>query len=71
MKMSHRWDSPPCLNTKSQVKTQTSQYFEYINVCVVSHQRMTFNTSLNLYYDIKELAVEVIKDGVGTYSTIL
>jgi hypothetical protein len=71
MKMSHRWDSPPCLHTKSETTNLNSSSFEYTNICLVSHQKITFKTSLNFYYDVKENPVEVIKDGVGTYAVTI
>lgn len=46
MKMSHRWDSPPCLTTQSETVNLSKDNFEYINVCVVSHHRITFNMSI-------------------------
>jgi len=44
--------------------------FEYINVCLVSHQKITFNLTLALYSDVKE-QVKVVNEGVGTFSVII
>jgi len=51
-KLSHRWDSPPCLNSKSEGSEISSRSLFYINVCLVSHQKVTFKLDLDLYKTI-------------------
>ena len=45
-KLSHRWDSPPCLNTQKESSRLEHDVFIYENVCVVSHQRIMFEVKL-------------------------
>lgn len=71
MKMSHRWDSPPCLSTKQEFSSLTNQTFEYVNICVVSHQKIRFETKFDFFSNVVDGEVRVIKDGVGTFSTII
>lgn len=49
IKTSHRWDSPPCLNTKKESAFLNESLLEYENICVVSQQRLTFSLRINLY----------------------
>jgi hypothetical protein len=71
MKMSHRWDSPPCLNTKHEQSKLSNDSFQYINTCVVSHSKITFAFLIDLYDEAKAQEVIVHKDGVGIYSAII
>lgn len=38
---------------------------------MVSHQKITFNLTLNFYDEVNDELVDVKKDGVGTYSIII
>lgn len=71
MKMSHRWDSPPCLNTKEERSNLANNSFEYINLCLVSQSLITFTFSVEFYENVKKNDIIVTKDGVGTYSSII
>lgn len=71
MKMSHRWDSPPCLNTKKELSQLNNNTFEFTNICVVSHSKITFNLIVEFYEQVKDQEVVVSRDGVGIYSTII
>jgi len=51
-KLSHRWDSPPCLYTQSQQSKLEQDAFFYNNVCLVSHQKVNFKVNLNLYKSV-------------------
>jgi hypothetical protein len=48
MKLSHRWDSPPCLNTQNYSSSLDSNILSYENNCLVSHQRVSFQAKLKL-----------------------
>ena len=49
IKTSHRWDSPPCLNTKRETAFLNESLLEYVNICVVSQQKITFALRIQLY----------------------
>ena len=51
-KLSHRWDSPPCLYTQGQQSRLETDAFFYNNLCVVSHQKVNFKVNLNLYKSV-------------------
>ncbi len=52
MKLSHRWDSPPCLYTQKEHWSVINDSLEYVNVCVVSHQRLNFNLKFEFYQSV-------------------
>lgn len=70
LKMSHRWDSPPCLNTKRQNAFSSSSHFNYTNLCLVSNSKITFSFLLSFYDEVVH-PIAVSGDGVGIYSAII
>lgn len=51
-KLSHRWDSPPCLYTQSEKSQLGTESFFYNNVCLVSHHKVSFKLNLSLYRSV-------------------
>lgn len=73
LKMSHRWDSPPCLNTKHQSTHSSGEHLNYTNVCLVANSKITFSFLLQFYDQIAPHShpITFSRDGVGTYSAII
>lgn len=66
-KLSHRWDSPPCLKSIQEKYELENSILSFINVCLVSNAEIKFHFIEKLHKKTKQ-SLEVKKDGVGTYS---
>jgi hypothetical protein len=66
-KLSHRWDSPPCTDTKHELYTFENNTISYVNECVVSRQKIQYKVDLNLWQEVAKEGVDIKRDGVGTY----
>ena len=78
LKTSHRWDSPPCLNTKSKHSELYHRNFTFLLVCHSSHIKITFSLYLDFHTFVSPKTDEQGKiifslgsDGVGIYSAII
>jgi hypothetical protein len=72
IKLSHRWDSPPCLKSIHESYKLANSVFNFTNVCLVSKAEIRFEFSGKLYGRVRERReLEVRKDGVGTYSLVI
>lgn len=67
IKLSHRWDSPPCLNTVEEKYELLNSTLSFKNVCLVSRTEIKFFIESKLNKKSKG-ALEIKKDGVGEYS---
>ncbi len=67
-KLSHRWDSPPCLYAQAQQSRLEEDAFFYNNVCVVSHQKVNFKVNLNLYRSVMLSAKDAGKRDIAENS---
>ena len=67
IKLSHRWDSPPCLNSLSQKSSIENDTLYYSNECMVGHSKITFETELKFKKEVEENSLDIKRDGVGTY----
>ena len=68
-KLSHRWDSPPCVKTVSEDYRLNNSTITFINVCLVSNVELKF-TFCEILHRQTVGDVSVKKDGVGTFSII-
>ena len=55
VKLSHRWDSPPCLKTVEESYDLKNSTLFFNNVCLVSNTRITFGISSKLYKNCTRL----------------
>lgn len=67
VKLSHRWDSPPCSTTLKEAYSVINQTLRFNNVCLVSNEQITFEFKINLLNGTED-NLDIKKDGVGTYS---